>query len=227
MIRLFVGTDPQQHVAERALEASVRANTTQPVDITWCRRGEGWWDWGDDGWATPFSLFRWAVPQAAKWEGRAIYMDCDMLALGDLTELWECPIPDDHYAAYAGKGARKADVILWDCERARPFSIGYDNMPRVFQGVRLPNEWDHRDHLEDNTKILHFTKLATQFWKPYPERYPYDIEHPDPRAEALFWQYEGRMCAPIQWLEDSDLSGSQFRPSVFLDALKKLRGWDK
>ena len=52
MIRLFVGTDPHQHVAERALEASVRRNTSQPVGITWMRQGDPGWDWGgmDAGW---------------------------------------------------------------------------------------------------------------------------------------------------------------------------------
>ena len=116
-IRLYVGTDPQQAIAERALEASVRANTSQPVDITWMRYGDPGWDWGglDAGWATPFSMFRWYVPETCGYKGRAIYMDCDQLALGDLTELWEWEIPLGHCGMYAGRSSFKADVILWQC----------------------------------------------------------------------------------------------------------------
>ena len=188
MIRLFVGTDPQQHIAERALEASVRANTSQPVDIHWCRQGDPGWQWGGlaDGWATPFSRFRWFVPQVCGFEGRGIYMDCDQLVLGDLSELWEWPIPAHKSGLYAGRGQLKADVIVWNCDWDGFAGI---NRPPERELVKLPREWDHIDHLEDDTKILHFSRLATQVWKPYPDRYPYDTPHPDPAAEALFWEY--------------------------------------
>ncbi len=168
MIRLFVGTDPQQHVAERALEASVRKNTSEPVEITWMRAGEPGWDW-DDG-ATPFSRFRWRVPRECGYEGRAIYMDADMLALGDLGELWS-GAPN----GYAGRNRKKADVIVWDCEKP-----GLDH--------KLPDCWDHCDVLKTDTKILHFTRLRSQPWHPYPDRYDYG-PHADPAACALFWEY--------------------------------------
>lgn len=199
-IRLYVGSDPQQSIAERALEASVRANTSQPVEITWCRQGDPGWDWGgrDAGWATPFSMFRWFVPEACDYQGRAIYMDCDQLALGDLTELWEWPIPEGSCGMYAGRSSFKADVILWKCWLAprwtRQDYVSRNSMARIgggkaLLGCRLPPEWDHCDELHDDTKILHFTKMSWQPWKPYETRFAYDKAHPDPKAEALFWHY--------------------------------------
>jgi hypothetical protein len=43
--------------------------------------------------------------------------------------------------------------------------------------------------LSEHTKLLHFTNMFTQIWRPWPERFPYDIEHPSPEACALFWHY--------------------------------------
>lgn len=192
-IRLFVGTDPQQHVAERALEASVRRNTTGTVNITWMRAGDPGWDWGgvECGWATPFTWFRWHVPKHCGFEGRAIYMDVDQLALADLRELWEWKIPHSAHGMYAGRSPALADVILWDCARMEDRIIKYMRADAERTMQALPPEWDHIDRLRDNTKILHFSKMSLQPWKPYPERFPYDGKHPDPKAVALFWEYAG------------------------------------
>ena len=195
-IRLFVGTDPQQHVAERALEESVRRHTTGPVEITWMRQGDAGWDWGgiEAGWYTPFTMFRWAIPTACNHEGRAIYMDVDMLALGDLRDLWELQVP---HVDFASAQATRPDVILWQCDKVKPMSwhdvktasrmqLVHRGMPRVI----LANKWDQRDqYIPGKTKILHYTRMSTQPWKPYPERFPYNIPHRDPKAVELFWEY--------------------------------------
>lgn len=186
MIRLFVGTDPQQETAERALLASVRANTAQPVDITWMRQGEPGWSWGgmEAGWATPFTWFRWFVPKFCGFEGRAIYMDCDMLALGDLAELWEWEIPAGKCCAMT----KPADVIVWQCDRVKPRELHQMRNDSERACVSLPGRWNHRDKLRDDTKILHFTSLRKQPWHPYENRIEYK-PHPDKEAEALFWEY--------------------------------------
>ena len=203
MIRVFVGTDPQQHVAEKALAASIGANTAAPVHITWMRQGYPGWDWGgrDAGWATPFSMFRWFVPEACEYQGRAIYLDVDMLALGDLQELWDWPIPEGRCGVYAGRSHTKADVIVWDCGKAPRWSrdayggrhaVVRDLGGAELKGCRLPPQWDHVDELREDTKVLHFSKMSAQPWKPYPDRFPYDKPHPDPAAERLFWDYANR-----------------------------------
>lgn len=182
MIRIFIGTDPQQHLAERAIEASIRRRTTGPYEITWMRRGDPGWDWGGAGWATPFTGFRWAIPEVCGYQGRAIYLDVDMLALVDLRELWEMDLQGRCAAR-----PRRTDVILWDCAAIDPAA---DPKVQVDKGLRLSPEWNDCDTLRPGiTKILHFTRLRTQFWRPYPERYAYDEPHPDPAAVALFWEY--------------------------------------
>ena len=45
--------------------------------------------------------------------------------------------------------------------------------------------------MEADTRVLHYTCLRTQPYKPYPDRYAYDEPHPCPEAVALFWEYLG------------------------------------
>ena len=194
-IIVCVGTDHEQHLAERALEASIRRNTTGPVEIHWMRQGDPGWDWGgtDAGWATPFTLFRYQIPEYRERRGRAIYMDVDMLAVGDLRELWEMDLK--------GLGAAstfRPDVILWDCAHPEWLDLHpredagarKQNYRRVLtKAVRLSEDWDTKDALSDSAKVIHFTVMRTQPWKPYRGRFQYDQPHPSPAAVELFWHY--------------------------------------
>lgn len=79
---------------------------------------------------TGFSFDRFAIPELAGYQGRAIYMDADMLVFSDIRELWEIPfngakviiqddIPEDKQATDR-KGAPKkrikqCAVMLLDC----------------------------------------------------------------------------------------------------------------
>ncbi|MCH6043866.1 glycosyl transferase, partial [Salmonella enterica] len=76
--------------------------------------------WRTEKWSTPFSAFRWAVPAAAGFQGRALYMDADMLVLCDLAEIWDLPLDDGAIVAGRrdGDGWRSC-VALWDCAGAR------------------------------------------------------------------------------------------------------------
>lgn len=135
-IRIFVGSEPCQrdHYAERVLEHSIRKHATGPVDITFMRAGDSWWETTRDGkdgtwrvgaaveggwvkkpgsWGTGFSGFRWAIPYLCHDEGYAIYLDADQLVLDDIRELWEM-------RPAKGKGIRcishnRTDVMVMDC----------------------------------------------------------------------------------------------------------------
>ena len=83
-IQVFVGCDPNNCDLEQmmVLEYSLRKHTSHPVNITWMQlshdtnspwytnqeTGEGW---RTEKWATPFSGFRWAIPESCNFEGRA------------------------------------------------------------------------------------------------------------------------------------------------------------
>ncbi len=221
-IRLFVGTDIYQRAAgaERVVENSIARHTTRDVQIEWMRQGSPNWSWGGQshGWCTPFSMFRWAIPEFCDFKGRAIYIDADMAIMRDLAELWDHPLPKGCPGAYAGRMSSKADVILWHCDNVpqtkgdswsrtpsttSPIgdydgrqSMAREHGARCLFKSKLPAYWDHRDMVvkegEDRTGILHWTKLSCQPYHPYPHAYAYDTPYiGKPEAAAVFWDYLG------------------------------------
>lgn len=91
-VRVFVGTDRSQLLAVKVLEHSIKRHTTLPVVVTPMldlpirsprdpRQGQ----------RTGFSFSRYCIPALAGYQGRAIYMDADMLVFKDIRELWEMP----------------------------------------------------------------------------------------------------------------------------------------
>lgn len=130
-IRVFVGTEPKTEVAFRVLEHSIRRHTSGPVEVV-PMIGAGW-EYPLDGITvgTGFSLRRWMIPAACSWQGRAVYLDADMLVFRDLRDLWEKPDrtpgprpdcstvwctyqPDKHYK----EPAPQTSVMVIDCARA-------------------------------------------------------------------------------------------------------------
>ena len=87
-IRLFVGTSENfDHTIERVYLYSILKNTNHPVEVTWLRPSM-FPTWKRKGWGTPFTCFRYAIPQMCGFKGRALYTDCDMINFRDLFHLW-------------------------------------------------------------------------------------------------------------------------------------------
>ncbi|MDB5999802.1 MAG: glycosyl transferase [Rhizobacter sp.] len=133
-VRIFVGCDPNDCDLEQmmVLDYSLNKHTSLPLQIHWMRlstdRSSPWYcnaatgeGWQTRRWATPFSGFRWAVPAVCGFEGRAIYMDTDIIALADIAELWRAPMPEPAVvlAKPEDPGFRFC-VSLWDNARAKP-----------------------------------------------------------------------------------------------------------
>ena len=219
-IRVFVGSDPRQGPAERVLEWSIRQRTAATVDFFWLRAGDPGFEVGprSEGeiwnigrepghpksgkWGTDFSCFRMAIPEICGWKGRAIYLDSDMIVLGDIHELWCLPMA----AAWKATSAKVMDVCLIDCSSSPPwFNAGIPSIVQMRRGVTLaemrahlnamgaldptlPAEWNCRDgdgYVAGKTKLLHFTDVTTQPWSPWPEAVEYR-EHPSPACRALW-----------------------------------------
>lgn len=128
MLKLFVGCAANGEDAESqlVLEHSFRRHCSDKIDITWMRltrnQESPFSGWDTSEWATPFSGFRWAVPELCGYEGRALYVDSDVIAKADPIELWRTPI--DIGKAVIAKGGNhnwRFCVSLWDCSFARKY----------------------------------------------------------------------------------------------------------
>lgn len=190
-IRIFVGTSSNNEdaEAEMVLEYTLRKNTKVPLDITWMRQTHDensiWGGWETRRWSTPFSGFRWAIPEACGFTGRAIYMDVDQLNLRDISDLFCIDLEGRPMAARRGArfGGHEFCVILMDCEKLGDMLQPAERMKRnadahhryigMFSGsdyvLDLDPRWNCHDG--DGREIadiwhLHYTDMATQPWKP-------------------------------------------------------------
>lgn len=91
MINIFIGYDKKETVAYHVLCHSILRRSTVPVSITPLNRdtlkGYFWRPRGEFD-STDFSNSRFIVPALMDYKGWAIFMDCDMLCLDDINNLW-------------------------------------------------------------------------------------------------------------------------------------------
>ena len=88
MIKLFIGTsEVEDRWIEQIYLYSLFKNTKEKLDITFLRPSM-FKDWNTKGWGTPFTCFRYAVPELMGFKGRAIYTDVDQLNFRDISELY-------------------------------------------------------------------------------------------------------------------------------------------
>ena len=91
MIKIFIGYDPREAVAFNVLSYSILRRSSVPVTIAPLALSQL------NGilkrerhplQSTDFSFSRFLVPYLSDYTGHSIFMDCDMLVLDDIAELW-------------------------------------------------------------------------------------------------------------------------------------------
>lgn len=104
MIRVFIGFDAVEAVAFNVLSHSINARASQPVQIAPVMLDQLKGIYRRDRnplQSTEFSFSRFLVPYLCDFQGWAIFMDCDMLALEDFARLWA--MRDERYAVQVVK----------------------------------------------------------------------------------------------------------------------------
>jgi hypothetical protein len=136
-----------------------------------------------------FTPLRFTPPELMNYAGRAVVMDPDIFAVGDI---WELLQRDMQGAALmcrpksgskGRKGAFASSVMLLDCAKLKHWQFASD-FAQMFEPVQrdymdwvslkledrstiglFENYWNDFDNLTDETKLLHNTKRNTQPWK--------------------------------------------------------------
>jgi hypothetical protein len=136
-----------------------------------------------------FTPLRFAPPELMNYQGRAVIMDPDIFAVGDIRELLQ---RDMQGAAImcrpksgrkGRKGAYASSVMLLDCAKLRhwqferDFSEMFEPVKRDYMdwvSLKLEDSstiglfetcWNDFDNLTEETRLLHNTKRKTQPWK--------------------------------------------------------------
>ena len=187
MIRIFVGCASGDDIESQAvLEYTLRLHASQPFEITWMQQSRDpsspFHGWRTETWSTPFSGFRWAVPELCNFEGRAIYMDSDCIVMADIAELWNQRIQPGKCVLAKGAENWRFCVSLWGCSSARPLMMPI-NLLKATPGAHqtmisqfvhskavLPfkGNWncidgeDYADLNDPDIKVIHYSSENTQ-----------------------------------------------------------------
>ncbi|HFD81340.1 MAG TPA: hypothetical protein ENK05_13255 [Gammaproteobacteria bacterium] len=135
-----------------------------------------------------FTPTRFLPPQLMGYQGRAVVIDPDVFAIGDV---WDLLSRDMHGKAIlcrpksgrkGKRGCLASSVMLLDCARLTHWKVE-EQFNAMFEGKRdymkwvclkyedpdtigfFEPEWNDFDHLDENTKMLHTTKRRHQPWK--------------------------------------------------------------
>jgi len=167
---IYIGFDHRQVVSYSVLHTSIITNTSKPVSITplllntlpLTRTG-----------LTPFTFSRFLVPWLHGPNGWALFLDSDMLVLGDVSELFA--LADESKALMVVKNPRRfewASLILFNCshEAHQALTPEYIENPKSplfhFEWLKedqigsLPSEWNHLagyDTPRLGAKLIHYT----------------------------------------------------------------------
>ncbi len=104
MIRVFIGFDPRETVTFHVLAQSIHARASEPASVTPLMLSQLSGILTRERHplqSTDFSFSRFLVPYLCDYQGWALFMDCDMLVLDDMAELWK--LRDERYAVQVVK----------------------------------------------------------------------------------------------------------------------------
>jgi hypothetical protein len=188
-VRIFLGTEPAQHRAERVFLFSLEKvrDPARAYEMHLMKDIKGI---DRKGWKTGFTNYRYAIPEWAGGKGRAIYNDVDQIYLADPSKMFDMDMKGAGVAAISGA---ETSVMLIDCEKMLPIwnlkavreGKGHAHFKAAMSGKKLwtpLNEaWNSRDGAVpvEKTKCLHYTTLHTQPWRPFPDQLSYN---PSPLA---------------------------------------------
>lgn len=185
---------------------------------------------------TEFSYYRFLIPEICNYQGKAIWLDSDMIALDDIGKLFDTPMNGCDLLANkvsypdipSSRDPRCPAVLVLDCEKVKfdleslldevdinlysdrdlmHFTTTFRSVHPFKIGDFEPN-WNVRDYWDKYTKLVHYTNLITQPWK-YPN-HPYG---------ELWFQYFNEAIA-AGYVTQKDIDISMVRAYVRLDLMK-------
>lgn len=175
VVHVYNGTHDTVEYADGRVE---RLNT--PLDIKYAN-------------VTEFSNFRWFIPRLCGYQGRAMFIDSDMVCLANLGMFADIDMNGtammakaDAYAPKEGGTTWGLSMTLFDCAVCRMAPETY--FAEIAQGLYtltdlhqmtgtflrqhplsltpLPSGWNDFDHYDPSTtQLIHYTGLGTQPWK--------------------------------------------------------------
>lgn len=183
MNRVFCGVDERQPLAYNVLQHSIQATSQRPIQIVPLYKHQlpisrfG---------LTDFTFSRFLVPWLCNYEGRALFMDSDMIVLSDINDLfdWHADLYNGHAPAISCMIEQAEfewpSLMLFDNAQCQHLTPEYVNDTRnAPQEVKkwaleigaIPREWNVMVKASEPAdpvgaaKVLHFTEGLPCFFE--------------------------------------------------------------
>jgi hypothetical protein len=202
---VFIQTNHRQWIGALVSAYSLRRNSRSADEFEirimhhkdypffWAREGQkflrdgGRWAWKNDE-LQSFTPLRFMPPELMSYQGRAVVIDPDVFAVGDIYELLSLDMQGKALMCVARPGHNDRPALLassvmlldcakladWRCEEQFNEMFAFKRDYTTWMGLGLePCErigfldpaWNHFDLLNEKTKLLHNTRQRTQPWK--------------------------------------------------------------
>lgn len=200
MLRVFIGYDPRQPVSYQVLHHSIVTRASRPVAITPLiieqlplkRVG-----------LTPFTFSRFMAPYLCDYAGKSVFLDADMLCLGDIAELFD--MVEGHHAVGVCKSKMRfewASLMVFNNRNCDALTPAYIEEARDLHGIgwceadeiaSVPLEWNHLVGYDEVTgetpKLVHYTQGVPCFPETEDCAYAKEwLEEADKCMSAMPWQ---------------------------------------
>ena len=173
-----------------------------------------------------FTTTRFMPPELTSFKGRAVVVDPDVFAVGDVNDLFQRDMGGKAVMAKTRSGHKgyadyiATSVMLLDCSKLKHWNVEKD-FRALFSGEKdyevwmrlgyepretvgsLEDTWNDFDNLDANTKMIHNTKRRTQPWK---TGLPVDFTN----RGGLFGILPASWT-PRRWIKRNKLPGSYWR----------------
>ncbi len=159
-IPIYIGISDKFEIARGLTENSILANTSTAVDIKYIKPDPPMG-------CTGFTNARYTIKHG-------IYLDVDMIVLGDIAELWNYKKKGRFVCMVDGS----SEVAVIDCDHLCIDKYHEHLLPK---SCDIPMIWNIEDKVTIDIKLLHFTKIDTQ---------PWFNQHPDQLAIELYEIYK-------------------------------------
>lgn len=182
MIRIYIGTNPDGSDERPAavLRHSILSNTDADVEFVAL---------GDSTGGTGFSEARYSIPEICD-EAYAIYLDADMLVLGDIHKLYDYreargwQSSNTYPQGSSAVSVIDCSIVLPKAENSKPYWYDVQLVKAGIMHPLIPREWNCRNYSDDGyTELIHYTDRSKQPWNHEPTR---DID-------AMWLDYERSM----------------------------------
>lgn len=170
-MRIFIGVDPRDQVSFNVLQWSIVRRSTRPVAI--CPLVLPQLGFSRQG-LTQFTFTRYLPPLLCGYKGKSLFLDSDMLCLGDISELFSYEFEEPVAVVKNKERFEWPSLMMFNNELCQNLTKEYienpESKPMSFEWAEsvgeLPPEWNHcvgYDEPRSDAKLVHYTSGTPGF----------------------------------------------------------------